>query len=43
MNTSMFTDEEIKEQLKSLGFSNIPRDKFEMFKKGIIAVTVRVF
>lgn len=31
----MFTDDEIKEQLSNLGFKSIPRDKFEMFKKGI--------
>lgn len=34
MNTSIFTDDEIQEQLRNLGFTNIPRDKFEMFKKG---------
>lgn len=31
-----FTDEEIKEQLRYLGFKNISQDKFIQFKKGII-------
>jgi hypothetical protein len=29
-----FTDEEIKEQLKLLGFRNISQEKFGQFKKG---------
>jgi hypothetical protein len=37
MNSSFaveFTDQEIKEQLKSLGFKNISQDKFQQFKRG---------
>lgn len=36
MNNSQFTDEEIKEQLSSLGFKSIPNEKFQMFKKGYL-------
>lgn len=34
-NVSHFTDQEIKEQLNILGFKNIPRDKFELFKRDL--------
>lgn len=34
-NVSHFTDGEIKEQLNILGFKNIPRDKFELFKRDL--------
>ncbi|CAF0825912.1 unnamed protein product [Brachionus calyciflorus] len=34
-NMSHFTDEEIKEQLNILGFRNIPKEKFDMFKKDL--------
>jgi hypothetical protein len=35
MNTSIeFTDQEIKEQLRSLGFKNISQDKFQQFRRG---------
>jgi hypothetical protein len=32
-----FTDDEIREQLRCLGFKNISDDKFRRFKKGMSA------
>jgi hypothetical protein len=36
-----FTDDEIKEQLRYLGFKNISQDKFLQFKKGILLNSIK--
>lgn len=34
-----FTDEEIREELSKLGYSNVPSDRLQEFKKGLLYVT----